>query len=176
MQQETALPQSLLVLPGDRCEHGSTCLRNALALRAVVAGCVPVGRAGLNPVQHTTHPTEQDPVLHLSCLQSPPPQAGSQQQDPLEAGLGLLQLQSSGDAGRAASTSRDSSSHAGAKLAAGAAAGSPAAGEEVVSQSRASSQIRVKKFHKLLGEPLVGFVSQCTHYMTAVPMWAPLYL
>lgn len=94
--------------------------------------------------------------------QSPPPGRRSPQlvqQDSVESGLSQLQLQASGDAGRTASGSRDSSSHAG-KLAAGAAAAAgsaaAAAGDEAVSQSRASSQIRVKKFNKLLGEPLVS--------------------
>lgn len=89
-------------------------------------------------------------------LQSPPAGQYATQQSSVEAGLGQLQLQGSGDAGRAASASRDSSSYAG-ELAAGAAGGSSAAaGEEVVSQSRASSQIRIKKFHKLLNEQVVS--------------------
>jgi hypothetical protein len=82
------------------------------------------------------------------------------QQDSVESGLYQLQLQASGDASKTASSSKDSSRHAG-QLAAGAAAAgtaAAAAGDEAVSQSRASSQIRVKKFNKLLGEPLVSEV------------------
>lgn len=92
--------------------------------------------------------------------QSPPPGRRSPQlvqQDSVESGLYQLQLQASGDASKTASSSKDSSRHAG-QLAAGAAAAgtaAAAAGDEAVSQSRASSQIRVKKFNKLLGEPLI---------------------
>jgi hypothetical protein len=74
----------------------------------------------------------------------------------VESGLSQLQLQASGDAGRTASSTRDSSKHAGQLATGAAAAGGAAAGDDTVSQSRASSQIRVKKFNKLLGGPLVS--------------------
>lgn len=102
-------------------------------------------------------------------LQSPPPNL-LQQADSVESGLSQLQLQGAdGDTAgnRAASSSRsDSSSHAAGKLAAGSGGGGGAApADDEVSQSRVSSQIRVKKFNKLLAEPLVSVscVSECVH-------------
>lgn len=91
----------------------------------------------------------------------------------MESGLSQLQLQGAdGDAAgnRAASSSRsDSSSHAAGKIAAGSGGGGAAPGDDEVSQSRVSSQIRVKKFNKLLAEPLVSVscVSECVHVCVA---------
>jgi len=79
--------------------------------------------------------------------------AEDQQQGAAGPDLSQLQLQGSAEPPACSPTSSSDAS----KLAAGTAApGSPGAADEGVSQSRASSQIRVKKFHKLLSEQLVG--------------------
>lgn len=84
------------------------------------------------------------PVCLAVCLQNTSVlrrTAAQGQQEGLETGLTQLQLHGSYDASSSSNN-----------------AGKPAAstGEESVSQSRASSQIRVRKFHKLLDEQLVG--------------------
>jgi hypothetical protein len=87
-------------------------------------------------------------VMPCTHTQSPePPAASGSSAQQLDAGVRRLGLQG----GEAGSNSGNSSS---SQLAAAAAAATAAA-DAGVSQSRASSQIRVKKFHKLLDEQLV---------------------
>lgn len=142
--------QPVVVQMHQHHHHGVNGLKKSL--RVLNSLCTPLPACCLLPLFL---------CVHVSCTQSASERSSPlQQRDSVEAGVDISQLQLQGSAGDAAGSSgglRGSGGNSSSSAAVAnklAAAGS--SGDEVVSQSRASSQIRVKKFHKLLGEPLVG--------------------
>jgi hypothetical protein len=90
----------------------------------------------------------------LPCPQSPEPPSHSSSEQQLDAGIQRLALRDNGP-GAAARPAAGTHRSSGPSSSSQAPAAAAAAAADAVSQSRASSQIRVKKFLKLLDEPLV---------------------